>query len=89
MLIRHYEPLNFLLCKRPLRGLLEKLAVSSAKYQCFVLLASIFDQKLFLAKNVCCHFFMGYLFAAPELGTLEVFVVQEYSLHSIKKVRVQ
>ena len=32
---------------------------------------------------------MGYLFAAPELGTLEVFVVQEYSLHSIKKIRVQ
>ena len=31
MLIRHYELLNFLFRKRPLRSPLKKLAVSSAK----------------------------------------------------------
>ena len=49
LLIGHYEPLNFLLCKSPLSSPLKKLAVSSAKYQCLVLLASIFGQKYLLS----------------------------------------
>ena len=63
LLIGHYEPLNFLLRKSALSSPLKKLAVSSAKYQCLVLLASIFSQKcllsLFHGLFTCCSGIMN------------------------------
>ena len=49
LLTRFYEPLNFLFWKFPHYSLLKKLAVSSEKYQYFILLGSVFSQKCLLS----------------------------------------